>query len=1298
MMWAYRQNKLTARSAVVASARGSRLRPGAGASARMSPILPAAMLMLCVSILCVCCSGASAHQGHVFSAAFGSAGSGDGELLAPSDVAVDEARGLAYVSDTGNDRVEVFERSPGGEYTYASQFAVRDPGPIAVDNSSSASDPTRGEVYIAGAGDREEAEERERNTLYVYSPTAGEVTHKVQSFKFKEKGGEELEEEFEENISGVAVDANGVLWVYWEEQGLIDGFVKGLTGSGASRLEWQPGLRRSMEERFECFARPAFAVSPDATAFYVGYERRNGAEECPGEDPERVADPTVLAKLDDGQPSPHTQIAEVDRRDTTGAAVDSAGGDVFLDTVTSVADYAPDGVLAQRFGTGQMTSGSGIAIDDSTGEVLVADSSEDRVVVFGLKGTPGKPLIDSVSSQNLSPSSAELRAQIDPRGQETQYQFQYGTSDCSQDPGACVDLPTASIPAGFGDVDVSVQVHGLAPATAYYFRVLASNTLGPAEGTSQGTFTTLPSPSVLPDGRGWEMVSPTQKHGSTIEMISYLRSGSIQTSLDGNRLVWLAAGPVVSEPEGNRSFELSQLMSVREPNGWSTTSLETPHTKGWGLLLPSPSEYHFFTPDLSAGLLEPTEYDLGKTEGVIEHPALSPEASEKTMYVRGSLPSAPGEYSPLVNAQNDEAGTKFGGSLDFLGATSDLSHVVFHSKVGLTAADPSAAGLYMFQQGEPLSLISRLPDGTPAEDGGFTEPSLGAAEGLNTRGAISSNGQRVFWTDGAGTGLYMRDTVLGQTIRLNSAQGHGAIEPGPEGGEVPEPPAELSEREARFQSATPDGTKVFFTDTARLTEDSTQEPTGEESPADLYEFELTSQNPLRGRLTDITAGAAGSSGDVLNVIPGTSTDGSTVYFVANAALAPGAVPGRCARNPEGGEESPPGATCNLYVSEEDSAHPGQRQTRFIAALSAEDGADWGASASSKITPLQSNLSLVSSSISPDGRYLAFMSQQQLTGYDNRDSSSGEPDEEVYLYDAATGRLACVSCNPADPGGEGGGWQRPHGVLDTELAGEGVGLLIDRPEIWSGRWLAGSLPGYGYNRDGKSQPAALYQPRYLFDSGRLFFNSSDALVAGDQNGKADVYEYEPQNVGSCQHTGGCIGLISSGTSNRESAFLDSSENGDDVFFLTASQLVAPDTDEAIDIYDAHVCTQSSPCLQYRVTPPPDCQTSEECRTASSSPSGSQPAATSIYTGPGNPTSPPKQTVGAAKAGKPIARLTRAQKLSKALKACRKQHAHSRKKRGRCEAQARKKYGPHETKKKKKATHAASRKLDHSGGRR
>ena len=228
-------------------------------------------------------AGALQSQAHALSGSFGAPGAGAGHLASPSNIAIDEPSGLVYVSDPGNERVDVFKREGRAQYAPVSAFKVRSPGAIAVDNSTNASDPSRGEVYVAGAGSPEEAEEGEINTLYDYSPSAGEVVRKTHVFKFKEKGGEEREEEFEEHISGLSVDAGGTLWVYWEEEGIIDAFGKETSGHGKSKLDWEPQLRRSMEERFECFARPAFAVAPDASAFYVGYERRNSAEQCPGE-------------------------------------------------------------------------------------------------------------------------------------------------------------------------------------------------------------------------------------------------------------------------------------------------------------------------------------------------------------------------------------------------------------------------------------------------------------------------------------------------------------------------------------------------------------------------------------------------------------------------------------------------------------------------------------------------------------------------------------------------------------------------------------------------------------------------------------------------------------------------------------------------------------------------------------------------------------------------------------------------------------------------------------------------------
>lgn len=175
-------------------------------------------------------------------------------------------------------------------------------------------------------------------------------------------------------------------------------------------------------------------------------------------------------------------------------------------------------------------------------------------------------------------------------------------------------------------------------------------------------------------------------------------------------------------------------------------------------------------------------------------------------------------------------------------------------------------------------------------------------------------------------------------------------------------------------------------------------------------------------------------------------------------------------------------------------------------------------------------------VSPDGTRLAFLSKAPLTGYDNTDQNTGEPDTEVFLFDATAnggaGKLTCVSCNP-----------------------EGVEPIGPS-----------SIPGAIANGTGPDATQA-YKPRVLTDGGRrLFFDSRDALATQDTNNDRDVYEWEAQGTGSCAQAGGCVQLISSGRSEDGASFVDASADGRDAFFLTDGSLVEADPG-AVDLYDA-----------------------------------------------------------------------------------------------------------------------------------
>ncbi|HME03514.1 MAG TPA: hypothetical protein VKG38_10850, partial [Solirubrobacteraceae bacterium] len=1005
--------------------------------------------------------------------------------------------------------------------------------------------------------------------------------------------------------------------------------------------------------------RAGLAVASEGEAFYVLHERPNHEGGCPLEEGETPGPPLVEKLNGGGRPV----SAILGHEQTTGAAVELSRGTVYFANVGSAAAVTSTGALIQRFGSGALGQDAGIAVDGKDEAVFVANAGNDTVDIFTPEPS-GPPSVDGLVSQNVTPTSTELEAQINPNGADTHYYFQYGTVNCAENPSSCKDAPAScptacepriitppgpDIGAGVVDQRETVQLLSLQSSTTYYYRVLAENAHGKGEGAeTASTFTTLPSASaVLPDHRSWELVSPADKHGAGIEPMA-LEGGLIQASEEGNALTYIADGPVVSEPEGNRSPEVTQLLSARGPSGWATQDIVTPHAAGEGFVPKlEPPEYRLFSTDLSLGLVQP---DLNEREP-LEEPPLAPEATEKTIYRRNdaTCEATPATcYQPLVTPANDPAHSNFGTHLTFLNATPDLTHVVFGSSVPLT----TAPGLYEWSPEQPLALVSVLPGGAPAP-----EPSLGD-ENTNTRNAISSNGARVFWTSETEphgeriNHLYMRDVAKAETVQLDAA-----VPPATE-------PLE-EESEVGFQTANTGGTRVFFTDTAPLTSESGQEPVPGASfnPADLYECEITEEAGHDAcKLKDLTPVPLGVSADVLNVIPGASDDGSVLYFVANGVLAPGATPGTCAHLSPPSETAPPGATCNLYVWD-------NGVITFIAALSNADSGDWGslsglAGAGGGLES-RPDLADVTSRVSPNGQFLAFMSDRSLTGYNNIDANSGMPDEEVFLYDLARNRLFCASCNPTG--------RRPAGVLDTENAGEGQGLVVDRRKDWAGSWLAGSVPGWtplGFF-------TALHQARYLSNSGRLFFNSPDDLVPGATNGKEDVYEYEPHGVpsgeeGECLSETGCVALISSGISPHESAFLDASASGNDAFFLTSQQLVPADTDSNYDAYDARVCgtPQSLPCLPPPKVPPRPCESSGTCNpTPPQESTASGPTGTATFSGPGNTS----KTLGSfgtlpSTTTKPT---TQTQKLASALRACRKL---IKRKRAACEARARRKYRP------------------------
>jgi DNA-binding beta-propeller fold protein YncE len=1276
------------------------------ASAMRVPRACAAMLAA-IGLMLLLSASASAlsQQGHEFTGSFPAPGE-EGQLVDPSGVAVNETTGNIYVVDSGQNRLVEFDSAhhflavwgwgvkdgekklevctekclPGLRGHGAGQFA--DARSIAIDNSKSSTDPSAGDVYVEAVTPfTEGTKEFELGIVAKFDETG------VLLDEFKNAKSEKFEEP-----AGVAVGLNGELWIY--NEGTFYGFgneaenklISGIDSE--SEGEGEPGLAFDFKAGalggfLAGHALPSGGGTLDVIAKSVLLEEENTAHET-----ETVAVPTEEA---------------LDALAATGVASDSETGDAYVDHGTSVAAFDGNGHAIQTFGVGHITQGAGVAADAAHKQVLVASDGTGTVAVFGLEA-PAAPTVDELSASGATPIEATLGALIDPHGAETEYAFRYSTGAVPKETAPCtspcVQVGLGKLPAVFGDQPVSATIESLSPSTIYHYRVWAKNGAGGTEhlaeaeaGTEGGELTFKTQPAVLgealPDGRQWELVSPPKKNGAAIQVMPN-EGGLSQASEDGSKVTYTSEGAfgTESEPEGNRAPEVTQIVSRRGAAGWSTADIDTRHNEPEGVAPGGAQEYRAFATDLSLGLVSP----FGTT--LTESPPLSSEATERTPYLRNNETCEADHascYTPLAAPYDVSSGKAFGTLVSFVAGSPDLSHVVLSSNASLTGEEAaSGANLYEWS-GRTLKLVSTLPSGKPAPG-----PALGFQNGniSDLRHAISDDGSRYIFASSFSNGfetlhsLYLRPMGQAGSIRIDEPETGVTQSSACAGKAICEVPV--------FQDASANGSTIFFTDEERLTHDSGATA---ERP-DLYvcevqEAEVEGTRQVTGcKLTDLSVAKAGESGFVQGNVVGASEDGSTAYYVADGAVA-GNQGGTCRsgeveRNKEahaGGEAQPIATTCNLYVVTRD-AEGAWGTPRVVQRLSGEDEYDWG----TQLGNLATNVARVS----PSGEWLAFMSELSLTPpYNTRDQASDRGAEEVYLYNARTQKTVCASCNPSGA--------RPEAILDKQDSGEGIGLLADRPLLWTSRRLSANIPSYTKI----SLNQAFYQSQFLSDDGRLFFNSVESLVPQDKNGKEDVYEYEPTgiNTGVCDEgldtfvprATGCVSLISSGTASKEAAFLDASRSGQDVFFATPAQLSPLDEDTSYDVYDATICgTSGRPaCLTPPAVLPPPCEETETCRPGTGGSSPTLGGSASESASSANNVSAQHEVLGTKTEEKPKTTapkpLTRAQKLKKALAACKKLKKKS--KRHSCEAQAQKKYGA-----KKSSKKAAHKTAFHTAGHR
>jgi hypothetical protein len=102
---------------------------------------------------------------------------------------------------------------------------------------------------------------------------------------------------------------------------------------------------------------------------------------------------------------------------------------------------------------------------------------------------PTRPAVTTGGVRDVATASATLTAAVNPHGANATYKFEWGTSSAL---GA--STPIAGAGSGTRSLSVTARIAGLAAGKRYYYRVVASNSLGTTRGSTR-SFVTASTPT-----------------------------------------------------------------------------------------------------------------------------------------------------------------------------------------------------------------------------------------------------------------------------------------------------------------------------------------------------------------------------------------------------------------------------------------------------------------------------------------------------------------------------------------------------------------------------------------------------------------------------------------------------------------------------------------------------------------------------------------------------------------------------------------------------------------------------------
>jgi DNA-binding beta-propeller fold protein YncE len=452
---------------------------------RAVAILPLALAALCAALALVA-TPASADFLHHGEISGPEPGVHFGPLQ-PGSVAVDGLNGHVLVAVAG----KVYDFASATATTAAVWDGSETPlGSFGASAVSVAAEDSTGDVYVAdseaGVVDKFDAEGKLIDSFGDSKPSPnGQLAGaETPAGGFAAQG-----------VFGIAVDqASGELYVIDAGHQMIDVF----DSSGRYLRQIQSG-QADEEGLFECGGRVTDAIAVDDGSgghVFVGAHCANA----------RLFEFTTagkFVKVITGSETPAGALGGEHAGEGFSVAVNDASGGLF---VADVGNSVVDEFNSSGFFTGEQIKGiptvsnvawvGGVAVDQATGEVLVAEAASGTVKIFSPPVVLPRVSYGAVSG--LSYTGVVLHGSADPHGggEILECFFEYGETTQYGKRAPCAPAPPYA-----ATTEVSAALSGLLAGTSYHYRMVLSDATdvkyGEAEYGGDQSFTTVPAFAVL---------------------------------------------------------------------------------------------------------------------------------------------------------------------------------------------------------------------------------------------------------------------------------------------------------------------------------------------------------------------------------------------------------------------------------------------------------------------------------------------------------------------------------------------------------------------------------------------------------------------------------------------------------------------------------------------------------------------------------------------------------------------------------------------------------------------------------